>query len=251
VLDWFLSNPGSCRYRFYEFAALDPDQTQNLLTDAITTYGVNPDDDPEPAGDAAYVRCEVPDKYRYFTGTQHLRDESATTPAPPAHYYAGIGPRAGQILNFYNTDDFALEGWEFNAMTKPDSGLAFFGFNGGTEWTYEGDVLLDTVTPANRWQVADHFLFDVSLLPGNTEFGWDATAPNPGQYEAMAHIIPPRTRALGAVASAGGEVNAGEVDVGPFGLGFTDSPYDHSGEFLSDYPSRGSYWKTLRGRFFP
>lgn len=123
--DWFFANPGSCTYRYYAFTALDPDQSKNLLTDAITTYGVNSGDASTPAGDAAYVRCEVPDKYRYFTGTQHLRDEGSTSPAPPAHYYAGIGARAGQILNFYNVDDFALEDWEFNAMTKPDSGLAF------------------------------------------------------------------------------------------------------------------------------
>lgn len=112
-------------------------------------------------------------------------------------------------------------------------------------------MLLDAATPANRWQVADHYLFDPSLLADNKAFGWDDTIPNPGQYEAMAHIIPPRTRALGAVAAAGGEVNGGEVNVGPFGLGFTDSAYDHSAEFLSDYPSRKNYWKTLRGRFFP
>ena len=251
VNDWFFANPDSCRYRYYEFTALDPDQSKNLLTDAITTYGVNAGDEPVPAGDAAYVRCEVPDKYRYFTGTQHLRDEGATTPAPPVHYYAGISAHAGRILNFYNTIDFALEGWEFNAMTKPDSGLAFFGFNGDTEWTYEGDVLLDAATPANRWQVADHYWFDETLAADNTEFNWDATAPNPGQYEAIAHIIPPRTRALGAVAATGGELNGGIVNVGPFGLGFTDSPYDHSAEFLSDYPSRKNYWKLLLSEFSP
>mgnify|MGYP002278440155 CR=1 FL=1 len=250
VTDWFFANPGSCRYRYYAFTALDPDQSKNLLANAITTYSVNPGDEPAPAGDAAYVRCEVPDKYRYFAGTQHLRDEGATTPAPPAHYYAGIGARAGRILNFYNTKDFALEGWEFNAMTKPDSGLAFWGFNAATEWIYEGDVLLDAVTPANRWQVADHYLFDPSIHPDNTEFGWDATAPNPGQYEAMAHIIPPRTRALGAVATAGGEVvKDRSVDLGAGKIGFTARAYDHSAEFLSDYIARNSYWNALLDGF--
>lgn len=253
-LDWFVSG-GGCSYTLNEYVDLG----QRTTSTPIESYP-NVDNDVPPDQDSRFTRCEIPDKYSYYTASaqndgspqrRHYEDVKRTTgislPAGenfPRHYYAGIvGKTDSGISNYFNEDDFALDGWEFNAMTKPD-------FLNGSTWRYAGTVSFDAATAGPLWVLEDQFTRDGNVID------WAATDTD--QFEIMAHIIPARSKALGAqsgLADGQGEIdsqeNLGGVIAGTPGLGFTNQAYDHSAEFLSSYVVRKPYWNKIKGALTP
>jgi len=247
--DWF-SSGGGCSYRLNEYS----DLSQRATSALVESYP-NVDNDVPPDQDSRFTRCEIPDKYSYYTASQqsdgspqrrHYEDvkriAGVSLPAGenfPRHYYAGIAAKTkAGITNYFNEVDFALDGWKFNAMTKPD-------LLDGPTWRYTGTVSFDAATVGPLWMLEDQFTRDGNVIE------WAATDTD--QFDIMAHIIPSRSKALGAqsgMADGQGEIkfqeNLGGVIAGTPGLGFTKQAYDHSAEFLSSYVERKLYWDKMK-----
>ena len=243
-LDWFISG-GGCSYTLDEYT----DLSQRATSTPINSYP-DVDNDVPPDQPLRFTRCEIPDKYSYYTASEqsdgspqrrHYEEvkQTAGVSLPtgenfPAHYYAGIaGKTDSGIINYYNEVDFALDGWQLNAMTKPD-------FLNGPTWRYAGAVSYDAATEGPLWVLEDGFTRDGAAIDWATEAD---------QFEIMAHIIPARSKALGAqsgLAGGQGEINSAEDMGEATQFGFTQQAYDHSAEFLDSYVVRNFYWNTLK-----
>ena len=152
-------------------------------------------------------------------------DLSIPTPNTYSNYAAGIDSalRGGNIINFFNTNDYALAtatkiilgspqnvSWEGNeALLKP---LAFFGYG------YIQSNSLAFVT-TNAFTVG----FGITNLQTRI-----VTDP----LELMPFVARPRCKAAGAQPGVGSIVNGGQLDLAQFGFGRED--YDHSGQFNRD-----------------
>jgi hypothetical protein len=185
----------------------------------------------------------------------------------PTHYYRHINQKSGRILSFYNTQDYALNGWEFNQATKPDSGTRWLDdfdyipdpsdFVDQTAWKYNhSDAQSEPVR-----KVTDEYSVDpFGLFGDDAEYdivwtnGIDVNGN--GRPEILAHIIPARSFALGAASQlcANGVlecassqlansslVNTGEGTI----FEFTEFSYDHSAQFLNSHVERGRFWREL------
>lgn len=178
-----------------------------------------------------------PDRYSYTLPVSHpLITEPAGADFPAEQrkpYYAGIatGNKAGKVINFQNALDNALEGWRLNQATKPDDGV----FAGAPDWTYQSEDAASATCPGCR---TPRYFRD------STELFWDQSHANRDRPEVAGYVIPARSDPLGAAEGiVGGEIS------GELRLGFTDSPYDHSAQFLSNNMTRQDYWKKLLANF--
>lgn len=120
---------------------------------------------------------------------------------------------AGTYVNFFNTNDYALNvnNWQLNQNLKPDFGYGYNSLDG----FYEG-VLTTTLLS----------------FPTNT-------------YLIFAHCDEARCYALGAQPNVGGvfSSNQVELDLPPYNFGNTHKY--HSGEFRSDNAQRGGFWEQV------
>jgi hypothetical protein len=169
--------------------------------------------------------------------TRSLGSFDSYTPNCYAHYWTNSSPcyfnataGAGTYVNFYNTNDYALEtyalGWTTDQDMKPDNG---WGWNVANGFYREGIVFQ---TPLN--------------FPTNT-------------YEIFAYCDEGRCHALGAQADVGGTfTTARQVDMHSVwppdthlqqqmhGLPYSAHVW-HSAEFRSDNASRAIFWNTVLG----
>ncbi|PCJ99669.1 MAG: hypothetical protein COA42_23995 [Alteromonadaceae bacterium] len=181
----------------------------------------------------------APDRYRFTFNSTHgleLGVQSLT-------HYDGLRGKAGEIINFSNRFDAALEAWKLNQVTKPGGvGLAI-GSN-PTKWTYrytpvDANPLTDTIT--------DVFAIDPPGLLNSfvTTWGVENPAFDPagiGNPEYLAHIIPGRTDPLGHHLAARGEVSS-VVDLSAAPYSYNRTGYDHSAQFLHANAGRNTcYW---------
>ncbi len=159
------------------------------------------------------------------------------------HYYQNISLAAGKIINFHNRADIALEGWEFNQLSKPDN-------LGGPTWSYdwewdcpysEVECLLDVYPDfEDGEQVTDIYTRAGVALQWTESNPIDTTAA-----EILAHIIPARTYSLGQRATrVGGSVIDSDVDLNNFD-GFGADNQDHSAQYYSSFVERRGYWNMI------
>jgi hypothetical protein len=173
----------------------------------------------------------------------HCYDSSTAnraTPTPPdryAHYYTNgassyfsASSGAGNYVNFYNTNDYALNWWNVDQGDKPDDGLA-----AGPAYHYSSS--------SGFYKLVGVGLTNVVYLnfPTNT-------------YEIFAYGNPSWSYALGAQADVGGTFKTltyQQVDLfaGPYSFGSAHK--GHSAEFRSDNMSRAVFWNTLLKKMFP
>ena len=134
-----------------------------------------------------------------------------------AHYWTNTAPcyfntsaGAGTYVNFYNTNDFALDKWQTDQNFKPDVGYNYDGYNGKF---FRGTVILDQL-----------------FFPTNT-------------YELFAYCVEARSYALGAQAGVHGVFAAGSqtdlqtvwpTDDHPQPHGLYSAHVWNSGEFRDD-----------------
>ncbi|HHI92164.1 MAG TPA: alpha/beta hydrolase, partial [Gammaproteobacteria bacterium] len=166
--------------------------------------------------------------------------ETAMLAATSNTYYTGISSAANRIINFWNDEDEALRGWEFNQLTKPD-------FLGVGDWEYRNasraqcTLTLGVSCPSPLMETSQFF---ITTGVTERELFWSNTV-TPDSAQILSHIIPSRTQAMGqgrnAVASSAPEL-----------FGFTNSNQDHSGQFHGYYaerrngqPFRASYWNRV------
>lgn len=141
-------------------------------------------------------------------------------------YFNGIAG-AGTFVNFFNTNDYALNYWTDDQDLKPDVGYQY--------------------SPS-----LDQFLRDVGLGSVSLYFPTNT-------YEIFAYADPARSYALGAQVNVGGafltganynQINLPNVwpaDTYPQPSGSYSAHIWHSAEFRGDYPPQISFWQTLLG----
>jgi hypothetical protein len=152
------------------------------------------------------------------------------------------GGGAGTVVNFYNTNDFALQRsvWQLNQLFKPDQ----FVLLGGTHWDYSYNGLTNDPPPWNHFEKA------VSL--GFTIVDFDIVNVLTNRYEVMGLAAESWTTALGAtpgVQHVADSIYLGQV--WPPDLSHPTHPFDehfyHSAEFRGDYWQQQGYWRELLG----
>ena len=143
--------------------------------------------------------------YRYFWS-----QPSILPPNTPPDYttwkpYLYDVNAATTMVNYYNSSDAALSGWQINEDLKPD-----------LNWYYD--------------QYGFHRYFPLARL--------DILAD---RYEIFSRIAEARCYAMGAQANLGGPFNLNQVDLNA-SFGFTDADNDHSAAFNSIVQNRFSFW---------
>lgn len=207
VLDaWYFSNPGE-------------------LLSQDTVFDMPPN----------FYTYDVPDEHGPTIPLLERRTASQENENWGPNYYHTIDQAAGNIINFYNVSDAALDAWRFNQITKPD-------FLGGPRWNYEHfqqNAEIDLVQNIFRKD------------PPNT-IEWELTTPiNTASAEILAHIIPARTDSVGQSAqinttgiSVVGD-NLSLRDFIPSGRAFGESNQGHSAQFYFHFLGRERYWSNL------
>jgi pimeloyl-ACP methyl ester carboxylesterase len=160
--------------------------------------------------------------YDSTTTTRSLGIQDSATPNRYAQYWTNGAPcyfnnsvGAGIYVNFYNTNDYALnsQNWQLDQNLKPDIGYTYDAYNGGF---FRGTIVLD---PLN--------------FPANT-------------YELFAYCIEARCYAIGAQANVGGSfTTARQVNLSGSPYNFANTHKYHSGEFRSDNMSRTLFWNAV------
>ncbi|HEV2455650.1 MAG TPA: alpha/beta hydrolase [Verrucomicrobiae bacterium] len=150
-----------------------------------------------------------------FRGIRSLLDDG--TPNRYGNYPTNGGPcyfdgmaGARNFINFYNPDDWALNGihWQLDQDLKPDGG---FGWDGLHFYMGYLEIQID--------------------LPAYT-------------YKIFAYCDETRCYALGAQANVGGAFKKQQVDLHAL-FGFGDQHKDHSGEFNSNNMNRWQFWQQF------
>jgi hypothetical protein len=178
-------------------------------------------------------------------GWQTLASYGPDTPNIYTNRLAGnYGGGAGKIVNFYNTNDYALspDAWCFDQELKPDSYLS-------GHYSYAGSI--DDLAPWN------HFEF-VSTLgwPFQRDQNFDIVTKMTDLYTVMAFAAEARSKALGTTPG----VNNVTLDVNlerptspqvwptpdPLGNNYK-AHFWHSAEFRGDSAQEWGYWVELLG----
>ncbi|MGH7990145.1 MAG: alpha/beta hydrolase, partial [Limisphaerales bacterium] len=150
---------------------------------------------------------------------------------------------AGTIVNFYNTNDYALNSihWQLDEKLKPDSVIGIappYGYNG---------------SPSDDPPLQDGFYctyppyvgpFQTVLYLGNAN-----SVSN--RYEITAFAAEPRSLAMGAINMAALSRSVDLETVWPPDTADPSQPFSehfyHSAEFRGDYWQQQSYWSELLG----
>jgi hypothetical protein len=155
------------------------------------------------------------------------------------------GGGAGQVVNFYNTNDYALQRsvWQLNQLLKPDQ----FVLLGGTHWDYSYVGVTNDPPPWN------HFQKDASLQIWN-EVNFDIVNVLTNRYEVMGLAAESYTTALGAtpgVHNVADSIYLGRSTSRIWPVDTTGNNYAahfwHSAEFRGDYWQQQGYWSELLG----
>ena len=164
------------------------------------------------------------------TSYQMFLDGEAVAPTPDTYrnYASGITNAlrpGGKIVNFFNTNDFALTIWRLNqafynanylgngvTTIKPNAFLGYF-----TDGT-------NSVLRTNVWNQG----FLSTLYGGYYGNGPTRTITN--LHELMPFVARPRSEAVGSLPGVHGQILGQEFDL-QTQVGFTASSSDHSGQF--------------------
>jgi len=188
------------------------------------------------------------------------------------HYYKGIGLKTN-ILNYSNSLDAALTGWEFNQLTKPD-------YKGGPTWDYTStyhqayeiyeDAYADCLI-ANHGaefpsaeEICNSNLLVQILKPDENSSYQSIFARDDNniafnennKFNILSRIIPVRTEPLGQWQSSDMHARLSEINSDIQLLGLTNSNQDHSAPFhgyyseISTVPGfrirqRASFWNQV------
>jgi hypothetical protein len=150
------------------------------------------------------------------------------------------GNAAGQIISFYNTNDYALARgrWQLDQLLKPDQLVLI----GGAIWDYGYSGSVDDAPPWN------HFYKEESDGLDLTNFNIVTNLLN--RYEVMALAAQPYTTALGATPGVNNvflDVNLDAIWPGdPTGQNYVEH-FWHSAQFRGDYWQQQGYWIELLG----
>jgi hypothetical protein len=154
------------------------------------------------------------------------------------------GGGASSIVNFYNTNDYALSRyhWQFDELVKPDQNV----LENGDHWYYGYDGSPSDPAPWNNFYKQD---------TNSTIFDFNIVTSLNNRYEVMAYAAQSYTTALGATPSVGnvsGNIYLGRITApriwppDPTGNNYTEH-FWHSAEFRGDNVMMQGYWSELLG----
>jgi hypothetical protein len=198
--------------------------------------------------------------HTYDANTNHVPNYSFTfsgigmgpnTPNIYGNWFAtNSGSGAGTIVNFYNTNDYALQRsvWQVNQLLKPDV-FVLEGGNilTGTTWTYAYLGSPNDTPPWTNFMKAKSF--------GITAVYFDIANVLTNRYEVMALAAQSYTTALGATPGVQ-NLNRSVLltRTSPSRIWPADSSghnysdhFWHSAEFRGDYWQMQGYWSELLG----
>ncbi|HAV62376.1 MAG TPA: hypothetical protein DCY13_08440, partial [Verrucomicrobiales bacterium] len=170
------------------------------------------------------------------------------TPNTYHNYAAGVTNALredGEIVNFYNVEDFALSKWRLNQS---------WGTTGFAPWTptikpntYLGYSTTGTshLLQTNAWNT------DLLLA---TLYGGYYTGPTrsvTAAHEIMPFVARPRSEAVGVQGGLGGQIQGGELNLQDAGYGFTDASGDHSAQFNWNIQRLDLFYRQLHLNLFP
>ena len=167
------------------------------------------------------------------------------TPNIYGNWFAGnYGGGAGSVVNFYNTNDFALSRyhWQFDQLVKPDQNV----LENGDHWYYGYDGSPNDPAPWNNFYKQD---------TNSTILDFNIVTSLNNRYEVMAYAAQSYTTALGATPGVGnvsGNIYLGRITTpriwptDPTGNNYTEH-FWHSAEFRGDNAMMQSYWSELLG----
>jgi len=168
---------------------------------------------------------------------------TAATPNIYGNWFLGNnGGGAGQMINFYNTNDFALQRsvWQLNQLFKPDAVVS----EQDATWTYTYTGATNDPPPWNNFLKAKSF--------GIAHVNFDIVNVLTNRYEVMALAAQSYSTALGAthgVQHMADSIYLGQV--WPPDLAHPTHPFDehfyHSAQFRGDYWQQQGYWAELLG----
>jgi hypothetical protein len=152
------------------------------------------------------------------------------------------GNSAGQIIGFYNVNDFALKrsAWQLDQLFKPDQLV----LEGGAVWDYGYNGNVDDPPPWNHFYKEESDGLDLTNFNIATNFL--------NRYEVMALAAPSYTTPLGDTAGVSTiatvdltfEDNAMWPYPDPFGNNYQEH-FWHSAQFRGDYWMLQGYWYYL------
>lgn len=150
------------------------------------------------------------------------------------------GGGAGLVVNFYNTNDYALSRpiWQRDELLKPDQDV----LEGSATWYYGYDGSVNDPAPWNN--------FYKKTLTASSYIAFDIVTNLNNRYEVMSYDAQSWTTALGAtpgVLNLRRNVALPEIwPPDPTGDNYAEH-FWHSAEFEGDYPQQQSYWSELLG----
>jgi hypothetical protein len=152
------------------------------------------------------------------------------------------------VINFFNTNDFALQSgrWELNQELKPDQAITVFGgiynFDG---YPYNG------YAHYNPGSVDDNppwLSFVEATATGTTTFNLSSSGPITDRYQVMSYAAQARSPALGRTAGITTLPSLDLPTIWPPDSSPTQ-PYSahfwHSAQFRGDFWQETNYWNTL------
>jgi hypothetical protein len=168
--------------------------------------------------------------YDPAASTRTIGTLDSSTPNRYAQYYTNGAAcyfngsaGAGTYVNFFNTNDFALNKWQTDQNFKPDTG-----------YTWQSG-------PESYFHYIGPYVTDQLFFPTNT-------------YELFSYVTEARCYALGAQADVGGVFGSSQVSLQSVWPQDTIIPFDysahfwHSAEFRGAYAAEVIFWKTLLGQ---
>jgi hypothetical protein len=177
--------------------------------------------------------------YYYFTNEESL----VQTPNTYSNYAANIDNAlrvGGKIVNFFNTNDYALVSASTNTSV-----FGLFSMNINTSWIINEQLAKPlaffgySYNPSNSTAYLTNTVYGVS--------GRTVTGP----WELMPFVARPRSLTVGSLSGVHGMVNGGELALKS--IGFTANDYDHSGQFNRNIqdPVVQLFYPQLRSKLFP
>ena len=186
-----------------------------------------------------------PNQFTFTVPEEHgptiprLESTVATAENWGPHYYHTIDLAAGNIFNFHNVEDAALDAWTLQQITKPD-------FIDGPTWGYDYECTDEScngpVFPLSPDLVTDIYTRGGQLLNWNYN---NSVPVDVDTANILGHIIPSRTIALGQGPAVGGS----SVVDDHLPLGFGASNQGHSAQYYSNFLGRCVYWSSLLDTF--
>jgi hypothetical protein len=206
------------------------------ITRVVNTYVAT-----QAAVSAHVYDTNVPDYSFTFSGASFGPD----TPNIYGNWFAGnYGGGAATIVNFYNTNDYALarSHWQLDQLSKPDN----YVLQTGLHWTYGYTGSANDPPPWNNfWKQRVGF-----GTPAVTFF--DIVYSLNDRYEVMSYAAQSYTTALGATPGVGNlrrnvDLTRVSSPIWPSDPKSYAAHFWHSAQFRGDNPQQGNYWSELLG----